>query len=82
MIGSLLAPKLPGGNQIFQKQIMANQVISLAGLLDFFKEASNTIVKGETIYNADFVLECKIADLTVQSSVRASVLGCTCIDER
>ena len=54
-------------------QIMASQVISLAGLMDFFKEDRNAIEKGETKYNADFVLECKIVDLTVQGYVCASM---------
>ena len=52
---------------------MASQVICLAGLMDFFKEDRNAIEKGETKYNADFVLECKIVDLTVQGYVRASM---------
>ena len=54
---------------------MVNQVISLAGLMDSFKGDRNTIEKGEIKYNADFVLECKIVDLTVQGCVRASMKG-------
>ena len=52
---------------------MANEIITIAGMVNFFKEDTNTITKGELKYKADFVLDLRLTGLTVVSKVRASM---------
>ncbi len=49
------------------------EVISLAGMLKFFKEDTNCIEKGELKYKSDFVLEVKLIGHKVEAVVRASM---------
>ena len=52
---------------------MANEVITLSGMMKFFKEDINTITKGELKYKADFVLDVRVSDLVVMAKIRASM---------
>jgi len=52
---------------------MANQVISLSGLMKFFNEDSNVISKGEIKYNSGFVLDLRLVDYLITAKVRASM---------
>ena len=52
---------------------MANEIITFAGITNFFKEDLNTIAKGELKYKADFVLELRIHEFTIRGKVRASM---------
>ena len=52
---------------------MAKEVISLSGLVSFFKEDPNVIGKGELKYNSDFVLDLGLIDHTIIAKVRASM---------
>ena len=52
---------------------MNTEMISLAAILKFFKEDSNTFEKGEKKYQADHVLKLEINDLDVSAMVKASL---------
>ena len=52
---------------------MAIEIITIAGMVNCFKEDTNTITKGELKYKADFVLDLRLTGLTVVSKVRASM---------
>ena len=45
---------------------MANEVITITGMFEFFKDDLNTISKGELKYKPDFVMDFKINAYTVQ----------------
>ena len=47
-------------------------IINLSGLVTFFRDDPNCIAKGETKYNANFVLEVRLHDYDIFSSVRSS----------
>ena len=50
-----------------------SEVISVTGLVKYFKEDPNCVSKGELKYKSDFILEVKLIDMTVVASVRASM---------
>ena len=50
-----------------------SEVISLAGILRYFKDDANCVSKGEVKYNSDFVLEVRMSGMVIYSSVRASM---------
>ena len=52
---------------------MAEQVVSLSGLVTFFREDSNCITKGELKFNSGFVLDVKLKGFEVFAIVRASM---------
>ena len=49
------------------------QVISLSGLLDFFRDEKNSIDKGEIKFNSNYVLEVRINGFEIKALVRASM---------
>ena len=52
---------------------MANEIITLSGMLKFFKDDINTVTKGELKYKADFVLDLRIVDFSIMAKIRASM---------
>ena len=48
-------------------------IITLAGILDYFKGDINAVRKGELKFKSDFILDLRIDDLTVNAKVRASM---------
>ena len=50
---------------------MASQPISLAGILQFFKENEKAIRNGELTFNSGFILDLRISNLTLYTKVRA-----------
>ena len=52
---------------------MDTEIITLAGILDYFKDDINAVRKGELKFKSDFVLDLRIDDLTVNAKVRASM---------
>eukprot|EP00795_Rhopilema_esculentum_P014990 gene14990-6144_t len=52
---------------------MDTEIITLAGILDFFKDDTNTVRKGELKFKSDFVLDLRIDELTVNAKVRATM---------
>ena len=50
---------------------MANEVITITGMFEFFKVDLNTISKGELKYKADFVMDFKINAYTISAKIRA-----------
>ena len=52
---------------------MDTEIITLAGLFEYFKDDVNTIRKGELKCKSDFVLDLRINNLTVNAKVRASM---------
>ena len=52
---------------------MDTEIITLAGIFEYFKDDVNTIRKGELKFKSDFVLDLRIDDLTVNAKVRASM---------
>ena len=52
---------------------MDTEIITLAGILNYFKADINAIRKGELKFKSDFVLHLRIEDLTVNAKVRASM---------
>ena len=63
----------------------AQRVVSLSGLLRFFKEDSNAVNKGEVTFNSGFVLKVVLNEMEISASVRASMKdrsykGCLIVD--
>ena len=52
---------------------MNTEVITLAAIMNFFKEDSNTFEKGEKKFQADHVLKLEIQDLDIVAKVQASL---------
>ena len=52
---------------------MAKEVITLAGMMNFFKDDTTCISKGELKYKADFVLDLRIDSYNIRAQVRASM---------
>ena len=52
---------------------MAKEVITLSGVMEFFKDDLNSVSKGESKYKAGFVLELKITEFVIKAQVRASM---------
>ncbi|XP_065068318.1 uncharacterized protein LOC135693705 [Rhopilema esculentum] len=52
---------------------MDTEIITLAEILDFFKDDTNTVRKGELKFKSDFVLDLRIDELTVNAKVRATM---------
>ena len=52
---------------------MNTEVITLAAIMNFFKEDSNTFEKGEKKFQADHVLKLEIQDLDIVDKVQASL---------
>ena len=52
---------------------MAKNVITLSGIIAFFKDNLNSVTKGELKYKAGFVLELKIAEFVIKAQIRASM---------
>ena len=52
---------------------MNTEVITLAAIMKFFKEDSNTFEKGEKKFQADHVLKLEIQDLDIVAKVQASL---------
>ena len=50
---------------------MMKEIISLSGMMKFFKEDINRITKGESKYKADFVLNLRVPDLVIVSKIIA-----------
>ena len=50
----------------------ATEIITLSGLVTFFRDDPNCIERGEAKYNADYVLEVRLKDYEVLSSVRST----------
>ena len=52
---------------------MANKVVTLSGILIFSKYDLNTMSKGESKFEAGFILELKIVGFLIKAQVRASM---------
>ena len=52
---------------------MDAKIITMAGMLDFFKDDPNSIKKGEQKYKAEYVLDLRIHDFVIMAKVRASM---------
>ncbi len=52
---------------------MAKEIITISGMMEFFKEDINSITKGELKYKADFVLDLRLSDHVIKAKVRASM---------
>ena len=52
---------------------METEIITIAGILDFLKENTNTVKKGELKFKSDFVLQFRITDFTINAMVRVSM---------
>ena len=52
---------------------MNTEIITLAAIMKFFKEDSNTFEKGEKKFQADYVLKLEIQDLDIIAKVLASL---------
>ena len=52
---------------------MNTEVMTLAAIMNFFKEDSNTFEKGEKKFQADHVLKLEIQDLDIVAKVQASL---------
>ena len=52
---------------------MANEIITLGEMTEFFREVLKCIGKGELEFKADFVLESRIIRHTISTKVRASI---------
>ncbi len=50
-----------------------NEVITLTGIMKFFKDDPNTIEKGETKFRSGYVLELLLSDHKLSAKVRASM---------
>ena len=48
-------------------------LITLSGMMNFFKEDLNTIAKGELKYKADFVLDLRNSEYATKAKIRASM---------
>ena len=48
-------------------------MITLTGIMKFFKDDTNTVEKGEMKFRSGFVLELHLTDYTVSAKVRASM---------
>eukprot|EP00795_Rhopilema_esculentum_P003947 gene3947-15278_t len=56
---------------------MAEQLVSLSGLVTFFREDSNCITKGELKFNSGFVLDVKLKGFEVIAIVHALMKDCS-----
>ena len=54
---------------------MTKEVITLSGIMEFFKGDLNSVMKGESKYKAGFVLELKVTEFMIKAQVRASMKG-------
>ena len=52
---------------------MANEVVTLSGIMNFFKDDQNTVSKGESEFKAGFVLKLKIVGFLIKAQIRASM---------
>ena len=51
----------------------ANYVVSLSGLMNFFRDDPNCIAKGEVKFTSNYVLEVRVDGFEVIAKVRASM---------
>ena len=56
-----------------ERKRMVTEIITVAGIFEYFKDDVNTIRKGELKFKSDFVLDLRINDLTVNAKVIASM---------
>ena len=55
---------------------MANEVVILSGMMNFYKDGLNTMSKGGgSKFKAGFIVELKIVDVLMKAQVRASMKG-------
>ena len=54
-------------------EMVVNEIVTLSGMMDFFKDDLNTISKGEIKYKANFVLDLKLNEYTINAKMRASM---------
>ena len=52
---------------------MDTEIITLSGILDFCKDDTNSVRKGELKLKSNFVLDLRINDLTINTKVRATM---------
>ena len=52
---------------------MANEVITITGIFEFFKDDLNSISKGELKYKADYVMDFRIYEYKINAKIRASM---------
>ena len=52
---------------------MANEIITLSRMMNFFKHDINSVTKGDRKYKADFVLDLRIAHFVIMAQIRASI---------
>ena len=56
---------------------MANEgnveVVTLSGIMNFFKDDTNCFGKGENKFKSDYVLEVKLVEMVIHAKVRASM---------
>ena len=52
---------------------MANEIITLSGMMNFVKDDINSMTKGDLKYKADCVLDLRIADFVIMAKIRASM---------
>ena len=52
---------------------MVNEVITITGIFEFFKDDLNMISKGELKYKADYLMDFRIYEYKINAKIRASM---------
>ena len=50
---------------------METEIITIAGIFDFFKQDTNTVKKGKLKFKSDFVLQFRMTSFTINAVVQA-----------